>query len=345
MVESQADQPLDHSHRGGVPVDRRRRHAVRLHRQGGAAYGVPPPRSVVTARRGPARAGCRSTAAGHADVAPPAGRRCDRPGGDRAAHPGFLESPYATKWLELLRSERLRELAERAGLSIAFVPHPNSADFLTATSPRPRRGLPVPRRRHPGTLCPWCGDDHRLLVERVRARLPEPAVIYFQFDPEDFYSGQHVYRRGEWNYETDGFGPVAERRPRFSTSCTARRPRDEARRAVRRANGAGVRVPRRGSLRAGVRVDPRCDARPTSASRGAAGRLTGLERPACAPSTTRRLPVVDVACAVRARRRPQRAAMEDGERPARMERAGHAVAPDRHRAIARGAAGRRAAAG
>ena len=98
-----------------------------------------------------------------------------RPGGDRAAHPGFFESPYATNWLELLRSERLSELAERAGLSIAFVPHPNSTEFLTGTASRPRRGAPVPGRRHPGALCPWCGDDHRLLVERFRARLPEPA--------------------------------------------------------------------------------------------------------------------------------------------------------------------------
>ena len=131
-----------------------------------------------------------------------------RPGGAHVAHPGFFESPYATNWLELLRAERLSELARRAGLSIAFAPHPHSIEFLT-------RPLPD----HVEAYRYQDADIQELIARGVvmitdyssnafeLAYLNRP-VIYFQFDPEDFYSGQHVYRRGDWNYETDGFGPV-----------------------------------------------------------------------------------------------------------------------------------------
>jgi CDP-glycerol glycerophosphotransferase len=33
-------------------------------------------------------------------------------------------------------------------------------------------------------------------------------VVYYQFDRAAFFSGTHVFRRGAWSYEDDGFGPV-----------------------------------------------------------------------------------------------------------------------------------------
>ena len=97
-----ADQPLDHRHRGRVPVDRRRRHAVRLHGQGSAPDRVPPPRSVAAARRSPhvlaadrLLLSCRRGAASWSVTR--RGRAVP------LAHPGFWDSPYATNWLELLR--------------------------------------------------------------------------------------------------------------------------------------------------------------------------------------------------------------------------------------------------
>jgi hypothetical protein len=34
-------------------------------------------------------------------------------------------------------------------------------------------------------------------------------VFYLQFDKEEFYRGAHNWRRGYFDYERDGFGPVA----------------------------------------------------------------------------------------------------------------------------------------
>ena len=34
-------------------------------------------------------------------------------------------------------------------------------------------------------------------------------IIYYQFDREDFYRGDHVFQRGYFDYEQDGFGPAA----------------------------------------------------------------------------------------------------------------------------------------
>ena len=174
-LESPADRPIDHGNRGRTPVDRRRRHAVRPHGQGSASDRVPPPRSVAAALRKPPRACCRSDCCSSCrrGAASWSETRCGR--AVPASHiPASSSRRTPRTGSNCSESERLSELAERAGLSIAFVPHPNSIEFLTRPLPVHVR-LPVPRRRHPGALCPWCGDDHRLLVERLRARLPQPA--------------------------------------------------------------------------------------------------------------------------------------------------------------------------
>ena len=124
--------------------------------------------------------------------------------------PHFLASPYSRKWLDLLRSERLGELAERAGLKIAFVPHPNTVGFGSAS-------LPAHVQTHR-----YQDVDIQALFARGTAMITDYSsnafelaylnrpVIYFQFDRDDFYSGQHVFRRGQWSYEHDGFGAVVE---------------------------------------------------------------------------------------------------------------------------------------
>ncbi|WP_341643301.1 hypothetical protein [Thauera sp. SDU_THAU2] len=116
----------------------------------------------------------------HADMAPlPDRRKRSRRHGarqDRELRGDGLCAPLGA----LLRSERLRRIAEEAGLGILFCPHPNMSmyidDFdvpghvevrhpLAAQSPRPLHGS-----RH---------DDHRLSVRRVRnglSRTPRPVL-------------------------------------------------------------------------------------------------------------------------------------------------------------------------
>ena len=114
---------------------------------------------------------------------------------------------------QLARATPIRataELAERAGLRVAFVPHPRSVDLLATALPdhvQTYRYSDVDIQelfaRGAGLITDYSSNAFEL------AYLNRP-VIYFQFDRQDFFSGQHVYRRGEWSYECDGFGPVVE---------------------------------------------------------------------------------------------------------------------------------------
>ena len=38
--------------------------------------------------------------------------------------------------------------------------------------------------------------------------LLQKAVLYYQFDQEDFFGGEHTYYQGYYDYELDGFGSV-----------------------------------------------------------------------------------------------------------------------------------------
>src|SRR5690606_4703466 len=35
-------------------------------------------------------------------------------------------------------------------------------------------------------------------------------IAYYQFDRDEFFAGEHVYTKGYFDYQDDGFGPVAE---------------------------------------------------------------------------------------------------------------------------------------
>jgi glycosyltransferase involved in cell wall biosynthesis len=130
-------------------------------------------------------------------------------GGLRAL-PGFWDSAYATTWLELLRADRLRLLAARAGLRIAFVPHPAMSMMADASVP-----TDVDVHRYEDVDVQQLFVRGAVIITDYSSNAFELAylnrpVIYFQFDRERFFSGQHVYRQGAWSYARDGFGPVGE---------------------------------------------------------------------------------------------------------------------------------------
>ncbi len=180
-----------------------------------------------------------------------------RPGGAHVAHPGFFESPYATNWLELLRSERLSELAERAGLSIAFVPHPNSIEFLT-------RPLPahVEAYRYQDADIQELFARGAVMITDYSSNAFELAYLNRPVDLLPVRPGGLLLRPARLpprRMELRDRRLRSRRRalvPGPRRAGVAHRSRAEARRTVRRANGAGVRVPRREMLRAGLRVDP-----------------------------------------------------------------------------------------
>jgi glycosyltransferase involved in cell wall biosynthesis len=130
-------------------------------------------------------------------------------GNERTLRPDFWTSDFARAWRAVLESERLRAICADAGWTLTFVPHPNLQDYLD-TSPLPP-DIAVARFRDV--------DVQRLLAEAAvvvtdysslafEAAYLERPVVYYHFDPESFFAGSHVYRKGFWSYEEQGFGPV-----------------------------------------------------------------------------------------------------------------------------------------
>ncbi len=136
----------------------------------------------------------------------------DRIGMRRGKIGGFGDSTYARHWRSILRSTRLRDVAETAGVAIVFCAHPNMAMYLD--------DLDAPA---------WVSMVSSLAVPSIQALVAEAAVVvtdyssiafeaayidrpvvYYQFDAIEASSGQHVFTKGYFDYENDGFGPVCQ---------------------------------------------------------------------------------------------------------------------------------------
>ena len=128
----------------------------------------------------------------------------------RSLDVAFWESDYIRSWTALLRSERIGAALARRGWRLGFMPHPNLQSML------PQLDLPA----HVEPLS-FSGTDVQDLYARTAllvtdyssvafntAYLNRP-VVYFQFDRDRMLGGAHVGRAGYFEYERDGFGPVA----------------------------------------------------------------------------------------------------------------------------------------
>jgi glycosyltransferase involved in cell wall biosynthesis len=125
--------------------------------------------------------------------------------------PEFYESDFVAQWMGLINAPEVRAACERHGLKIGFLPHPNLQPAL------PRLGLPdwvVPLS--------YEGNDVRAYFARAavmvtdyssvafNAAYMDRPVVYYQFDADRVFGGEHVGEGGYFDYRRDGFGPVAD---------------------------------------------------------------------------------------------------------------------------------------
>jgi CDP-glycerol glycerophosphotransferase (TagB/SpsB family) len=123
----------------------------------------------------------------------------------------FAASDYARHWCGVLRSDRLRNLAAQHGQRMVFMPHPNALPYLDAfdfpdyveVAANANTSMQHMFARSAGFVT----DYTSVAFEMAFLRRP---VFYYQFDRDRFYSGGHNWRPGYFDYERDGFGPVAE---------------------------------------------------------------------------------------------------------------------------------------
>ena len=121
-----------------------------------------------------------------------------------------VDSEYVQAWAAFLRSDHVAQLAAEHGAKVAFMPHPNMQALVD------RMDLPA----HVETLG-YVGNDIARTFARAavlvtdyssvafNAAYMDRPVLYYQFDAEQMFRGGHVGRSGYFEYERDGFGPVA----------------------------------------------------------------------------------------------------------------------------------------
>lgn len=121
----------------------------------------------------------------------------------------FWESDYVRNWTAVLRSQRVADAVARRGWRVGFMPHPNLQSILdridlpSHVDPLSFAGVDV---QHLYARCGLLVTDYSSVAFNV-AYIDRP-VVYFQFDRDEMLGGLHVGRKGYFEYERDGFGPV-----------------------------------------------------------------------------------------------------------------------------------------
>lgn len=130
----------------------------------------------------------------------------------RTKQSDFAESLFSRSWSAVLNSDALQQLVEKYGIKVVFLPHPNMAMYL--------EDMAIPGWI--GTVDVRNGVSYQDLLAHARmavtdyssaateiAYLQRP-VVYFQFDADEMFKGGHVYKKGYFSFERDGFGPVVQ---------------------------------------------------------------------------------------------------------------------------------------
>ena len=132
---------------------------------------------------------------------------------ERHLSSSVLGSRFVQEWIGLLGDPDLAAACRRAGVRLGFLPHPNLQRLLPHLD-LPDHVLPL---SYEGTDVQELFARARVLVTdyssiAFNAAYLERPVVYFQFDAAEVLAGAHVGRPGYFEYERDGFGPVARAR-------------------------------------------------------------------------------------------------------------------------------------
>ncbi len=120
----------------------------------------------------------------------------------------FVESEYFNFYNKLLNDERILSACKRAGYTLAFMPHPNVMPHINVFTKRKDVvffGVEKEYRDVYAESAAVITDYSSAAFDFAYLYRP---VIYTQFDRDEFFSGSHVYTKGYFDYERDGFGEV-----------------------------------------------------------------------------------------------------------------------------------------
>ncbi len=132
----------------------------------------------------------------------------DQKTGVRMLKDGFEEGSFYRFYNALLNDTRLLDAAKQHGYTIRFLPHPLLQPHMGRFTQNDRVVfLPAdtPYRKVFAESDLVLTDYSSVVFDFVYLRKP---VVYTQFDREEFYSGEHMYVPGYFDYDRDGFGEV-----------------------------------------------------------------------------------------------------------------------------------------
>lgn len=132
---------------------------------------------------------------------------------EREVNDDFMQTQYASYWYQFIHSEYLKNLVDKYQYKVLFAPHMNIIPYLD-------------QFEIPSYMNTWVMSDQSDSIQNLfknssilitdyssvafeMAYLEKP-IIYFQFDKDTIFSGNHTYQKGYFEYERDGFGPVVE---------------------------------------------------------------------------------------------------------------------------------------
>lgn len=133
-------------------------------------------------------------------------------GNARTINPDFIYSDFYKQWNEFLSAPDLERLVEEFGYKIVLQLHPNVAPYLHLFN------LPkhVSVFKHDGneSMQELFGKSQILITDYSSVAFEfawlNKAVLYFQFDRDSVFGGDHTYEPGYYNYFDDGFGPICD---------------------------------------------------------------------------------------------------------------------------------------
>ena len=128
--------------------------------------------------------------------------------GERTISERFLSSEFFSFYCSLLTDSKLIDHAEKKGYKICFMPHPTLMNNLHLFDHDPRVimfGFEKPYREIYAESDMVITDYSSSVFDFSYLRKP---ILYCQFDKEEFYAGDHVYAKGYFDYEENGFGDV-----------------------------------------------------------------------------------------------------------------------------------------
>lgn len=135
-------------------------------------------------------------------------RKWDPEKGEWSISNSFVKSDFFNFYNNLINSQELLEAAEKYGYKIAFCPHPNLHPHLGLFGKNPQvqfLGTEVEYRDIYAKSELVVTDYSSAVFDFAYMRKP---IVYTHFDSEEFFAGDHVYTKGYFEYERDGFGEV-----------------------------------------------------------------------------------------------------------------------------------------